>query len=167
MINKKQFLDACRHETKVITHLATKVPQGTLEWRPTPGQRSTLELMQYMTCMAEIMIVNSITGTWDHAKALAEKSQAVTPANFCAAMKAQMDRIAATLEKIDETKATTTMSELPWKEPIAQSALLMRGVYASLVAYRMQLFLYAKQSGNSAIGTMECWAGVSPQPPAP
>ena len=31
-----------------------------------------------------------------------------------------------------------------------------------LVAYRMQLFLYAKESGAADIGPAECWVGVSP-----
>ena len=143
-----------------------KDPEGTMDWRPTPGQRSTLELMQYMTCMSEIMAVNAITGNWDHAPALSEKSQKVYAGNFAAAMDAQMARVAEVLGDIDEASATSTMKELPWKEPIAVSALLMRGVYASLVAYRMQFFLYAKQSGNAEIGTVDCWAGMSGLPGA-
>jgi hypothetical protein len=34
-------------------------------------------------------------------------------------------------------------------------------VLKTLVAYRMQLFLYAKQAGNADIGPADCWAGVS------
>ena len=162
MITKAQLLDACRHETKVINHLATLLPEGALEWRPTPKQRSTLELMRYMTVMAEMMAINATTGNWDHAPALSEQSESVTLDNFAAAMEHQIERIAEVLEPIDETASMTHEMTLPWREPIAQSALLMRGVYASLVAYRMQLFLHAKQSGNGDISTMECWAGMSP-----
>lgn len=166
MISKEQLLDACRHETKVINHLATKIPDGTLDWRPTPGQRSTLELMQYMTSMSEIMAVNSITGNWDHAPALGEKSQQVNAGNFADAMNAQMDRVAKAIGDVNEATATNSMTELPWGESIALSAYIMRGVYASLVAYRMQLFLYAKESGNADLSTYDCWVGQS-APPAP
>ena len=162
MITKAQLLDACRHETKIIKHLATLLPEGALEWRPTPGQRTTLELMRYMSVMSEMMAINSTTGDWEHAPALNEQSASVNGDNFAAAMDHQMQHVAEVLESIDETAASTTEMTLPWREPIAQSALLMRGVYAGLVGYRMQLFLYAKQSGNSDISTMECWAGMSP-----
>jgi hypothetical protein len=32
------------------------------------------------------------------------------------------------------------------------------------MAYRMQLFLYAKAAGNHAIQTPNCWAGVDVKP---
>jgi hypothetical protein len=162
MITRAQLLDACRHETNVINNLATLLPDGAAEWRPTPGQRSTLELMRYMTVMSEIMATHVVTGNWDHAAALSEQSQAVTLENFAAAMDEQLARVARTLEGLDEQAATSKQAALPWGEPIAQSALLMRGIYASYVAYRMQLFLYAKQAGNSELSTMECWAGAPP-----
>lgn len=161
MITKQQLIDACRHETKIIKHLASHFPEGQYEWRPTPGQRSALELMQYMTAMAEIMAVNCVTGNWDHAADLSKKAAQVTPGTFARAMDDQMARVAEVLGDIDESAATSREMTLPWREPVAQSALLMRGVYASYVAYRMQFFLYAKQAGNSELGTADCWAGMA------
>ena len=162
MITKDQFLDGCRHETKVINHIASQLPDGAPEWRPTPEQRSTLELMRYMTVMSEMMAINIITGNWEHAPALNEQSEAVTVDNFAEAMNHQMNRVSEVAGDIDETAASTQEVMLPWGEPDAQSGMLMRGVYASLVAYRMQLFLYAKQAGNAKLSTMDCWAGMSP-----
>ena len=49
MITMQQLLDSCRHETEVIKHLATKVPADKHDWRPSEGQRSIRELMQYLT----------------------------------------------------------------------------------------------------------------------
>jgi len=161
MITKQQLLDACRHETRVIKHVATKIPEGQLDWRPTPGQRSMGELMSYVTVMAEMMAVNAVTGNWDHAPALSEESVKVTPETFAEAMDRQMNRVAEVLGDIDDNASTTKPATLPWREPVEQSALLMRGVYASFVAYRMQLFLYAKQSGAADLATADCWAGAS------
>ena len=162
MITKQQLLDACRHETKVINNLATRLPDGALEWRPTPGQRTTLELMRYMTVMSEMMAVNAVTGNWEHAPALNEQSESVTLDNFADTMNRQVERVAEVLGDIDETAATTHEAALPWGEPCEQSALLMRGVYGTYLAYRMQFFLYAKEAGDETLSSMECWAGVSP-----
>jgi len=46
MITRDQLLASMKHETRVIKHLATKVPAGQFDWRPTPKQRSTIELMR-------------------------------------------------------------------------------------------------------------------------
>ena len=148
MITKQQLLDACRDETKIIKHLATKIPDGQVDWRPTPGQRSMRELMSYLTSMAEIMAVNSVTGNWDHAAEITKTSEQVTPETFAGAMDRQLDRVTEVLGDVDEAAATTKPAHLPWREPITQSALLMRGIYASYVAYRMQRLRPAPRWGS-------------------
>jgi len=40
-IPKQQPLDCIRHETEILKHLPTKVPEGGHDYRSTPGQRST------------------------------------------------------------------------------------------------------------------------------
>ena len=118
MITKEQFLDACRHETKVIKHIATKLPEGQLDWRPTPGQRSVRELMAYLTVMAEMMAVNAVTGDWEHAPALNQQSESVTPDTFADAMDRQMARVAEVVGDIDEAAASAKPATLPWREPV-------------------------------------------------
>jgi len=49
MINKEQLLAACRHEINIIKHLAEKIPTGGAGYRFTPPQRSTTELLRYLT----------------------------------------------------------------------------------------------------------------------
>ena len=61
MITGKQLLNACRHETKVIKHLATRLPEDSMDWRPTEGQRSMLELMRYLASGPQIMAVSAVT----------------------------------------------------------------------------------------------------------
>lgn len=164
MITKEQLLDACRHETAVIKHLAGKFPADSWDWRPTPPQRSSLELMRYLTVAASIPAVKCVTGNWDHAQAMSQEAEAVTPESFAAAMDAQMARIEEEFAKIDEAAASTTPAEMPWQAPAPQSEVMMRTVYASLVAYRMAFFLWARQQGAD-ITTADCWVGVS-RPPA-
>jgi len=159
MITKQQILDDCRHETNVIKHLATKVPAGKLDWRPTPGQRSVLELMQYITAAAQMGAVYCVTGNWEHAPGLSQASQAVTADSFAGAMDRQMEAIESTLADIDETAAATEPAEMPWKETTTQSRAFLQTVSKQLTAYRMQFFLYAKQAGNADLNTFNCWVG--------
>lgn len=161
MLTKEQLLDSMRHEVKTIKHLATKVPPGTYDWRPTPAQRSTLELMKYMTHCGTIGAIHAVTDKWDHAEATQEASKSVTPENFAAAMDRQMAELEALIRPLtdaDLQRATT----MPWGSPTKVGLGLIDMGLKPLVAYRMQFFLYAKQSGNASIGPAECWVGVTP-----
>ncbi len=163
MITKEQLLQSMRHEVKVIKHLATKVPPDRLDFRPTPGQRSTLELLRYMTTMAIVPGLAAVKGDWDHAEALESESENVTLETFPDAMDRQMTALAALLERVDPDTSTTTPATLPWGTPTALGPALVDMVLKPLVAYRMQLFLYAKQSGAPSLGAANCWVGVDPR----
>mgnify|MGYP005725594825 FL=1 len=43
------IIESIEHETTVIKHLASKISSDVLDYRPTPSQRSMLELLQYLT----------------------------------------------------------------------------------------------------------------------
>ena len=96
---------------------------------------------------------------------MSEKTVGITPENFAESMDGAMARITEILGDVDEQAATTKPANMPWMEPTTQSACMLQSVLSGLIAYRMQLFLYAKQSGNADLNSMDCWAGCS-QPPA-
>jgi hypothetical protein len=49
MFSKADIIHEILLEIKIIKHLATKIPEGGLEYRPTPKQRNLLELLQYLS----------------------------------------------------------------------------------------------------------------------
>ena len=160
MITKEQLLASMRHETAIIKHLATKVPADSLDYRPSPPQRSMLELMQYMTSMSSVPTIFSVTGNWDHAETMEQTAESVTPENFADAMDRQMAIIEDAVAGVDEAAATTAPSSMPWGAPTTVSAALMDMGLKTFVAYRMQFFLYVKANGVADIGPANCWAGV-------
>ncbi len=167
MITRDQLLASMRHETKVIKHLATKAPAGKLDFRPTPKQRSTLELLQYLTMCGSIGVKAMIHGNWDHAEALEKAAESVTPQNFAAAMDAQMADLEKEIRAVPEADLLTKPASMPWGAPTVLGLSLVDCGLKPLVAYRMQLFLYAKESGAAEIGPGDCWVGVdAPKKPA-
>ncbi len=167
MLTRDQLLSSMRHETNVIKHLATKVPPGTLDWRPTPKQRSTLELMQYLTTCGVIGVKAMIHGNWDHVEAIDKAAQSVTPENFAAAMDAQMAELETDVRAVPEADLAGRAATMPWGAPTTLGLSLVDCGLKPLTAYRMQFFLYAKQSGAADIGPANCWVGVDmPKPPA-
>ena len=160
MITKTQLLDSIRHETNVIRHLATKVPEGAYDYRPTPGQRSLGELMHYMTRMSLVPTLFAVDGDWTRAEAVEDDMPEFDPARFGEEMDRQLGLIEAEFEKVDEARATTAPAAMPWGTPTTLGAGLMDMVLKTFVAYRMQLFLYVKAAGVSDIGPANCWMGV-------
>jgi hypothetical protein len=66
MYRKDDFLASLKKEAKIIRHLATTIPAGQLGYRPTPGQRSTLELLQYLSFSPLSTAIYLVSGSWDH-----------------------------------------------------------------------------------------------------
>lgn len=159
MYAKKQLLASIAHETKVIKHLATQIPAGQLEYRPTPAQRSTLELLRYLTIAAHSATRYAVEGNWEWWDELEKPANAVTPATFAKAMDRQRNAITRILKPFGDAKLAKRPSKtwggtkLPLGEALVEMAL------KPLVAYRMQLFLYAKASGAAHLTTSDCWAG--------
>jgi hypothetical protein len=160
MITREQFLASMRHEVKVITHLAGKVPRTALDWRPTPSQRSTLELLRYLTTAAIVPVRAMIDGNWDHATEREMAAAHVTPEQFPAEMERQMQEIEAAILAVPEEELLTRDATMPWGMPAKLGAALLDAGLKPLVAYRMQLFLHAKQSGAADLGPSNCWVGV-------
>lgn len=161
MFTKQDFLDSVKQEAAILKHLATVVPAGQLDYRPTPTQRSTIELMRYLTIAPLFSARYTVEGKYseDDWDAQEKKAEAITPKNFGAAMAAQAKGIEKLLAKFDDKKLQKLKGKLWDETSIPLGAALVRMVLKVLVAYRMQLFLYAKASGASHIGTSDCWQG--------
>lgn len=168
MITRDQLLASMRHEVRVIQHLATKLPPGSLEWRPTPAQRSVVELLRYLTTCGSIGVTYAASGSWERSDQLEKDAESVTLEGFHAAMDRQMDLLEEVIRGLPERDFLERDVLLPWGAPTKLGIGLIDMGLKPLTAYRMQLFLYAKHAGNHAIGPSNCWVGVDrPATPAP
>jgi hypothetical protein len=163
MLTKAQFLESVGHEVRIIKHLATKVPKGQYDYRPTPSQRSTLELLRYLSHAALSGGTFAVTGSWDHYDAFEAEAEKLQPGEFAARMDRQLAEIGKLLAPFTDADLGSRPSKTMMETTIPLGANLTGMVLKLLVAYRMQLFLYAKASGASTIGSMDCWAGVDQQ----
>ena len=64
-LTKEELLSALRGEVRLLLHLISKVEVAKLDFRPTAKQRSTLELLQYLTIMGPIHTRAIIAGAFD------------------------------------------------------------------------------------------------------
>ncbi len=166
MISKADLLASMQRECDICVHLHGKIPDGGLDFRFTEGQRTTLELLRYLSFVGIGAAAGMVTGDWDTYTALDQESASMGAEDFPDRMVQQKEKMAALLETVTDEDLATKEADLPWapKQPLGRAIVDL--ALGSLIAYRMQLFLQAKAAGNAAIGTSNCWAGVAMERPA-
>ena len=149
-----------------LLHLAGKIDRNKLDYRPTPKQRTTLELLKYLVVMGPMLVRGVKAGKFDPAVWTA----AVNDANAL-----NFDQVLGAIEKQKGTYAELigSFSDADFRGEIdlfgsgkaSRGAVIVNMVLCGCAAYRTQLFLYLKSSGREELNTMNLWAGVdAPMP---
>ena len=67
VLTKSELISSLQNEVRILLHLATKIDRAKLDYRPTAKQRSTLELMQYLSMMGPALVQVALAGAFDPA----------------------------------------------------------------------------------------------------
>ncbi len=96
VITKSELISSLQHEVNILLHLASKIDRAKLDYRPTPKQRSTLELLQYLSIMGPGLVKVAQAGKFDPAAwtALEKSAETHTFEQTVAAIAAQKDTYA-------------------------------------------------------------------------
>src|SRR5262252_3655069 len=65
VLTKEELIGSLQNEVRILLHLAGKVDRNRLDYRPTPKQRSTMELLQYLVAMGPNLIRSIRAGSFD------------------------------------------------------------------------------------------------------
>ena len=167
MITKEQFLGTVRHEIHICKHLFSKLDAGQFPYRTSEDTRSVDELLRYLTYCGIGPAESLISADWS---TVGQRAQAVagTPIEeFPALMDRQMEEIEAVFAGLSEKDLVEQLGTLPWGEKQPLGLAMVNAVLKFLTAYRMQLFLYAKQSGCTGLKTINCWLGADTREEVP
>ena len=166
VLTKAELVAMLRNEARILAHLVGKVNPDQRDYRPTPKQRSTAELVKYLSMRGPAVVAAGIAGTFDEPAWVAAEA-AATASSFAAAaamIATQGDRYVELLAPVSEEdfrKESTVFGE-----SMTLGAFLVFWVLGCAAAYRTQLFLYLKATGREELGTMNLWAGTDPPVPA-
>lgn len=164
MYTKEQIWNSFTKEFRILKHLAEKIPAGGEHHKPTEKQRTTLELLHYIAALGGGMFSIIKTGESDSFTNFYNNVKDITVANFADAIDAQE----SAMKEMYDTFTPDFLNEsfTVWGQTQTRSAFLLESL-KMITAYKMQLFLYIKASGNYAIGTSNVWAGMDmPAPQA-
>jgi hypothetical protein len=166
VLTQSEFIASLQNEVRILLHLASKVDRKALEYRPSAKQRSTLELLQYLSIMGPELIKMTKSGSFDPAAWTAAEKEASARS---------FEETLAVIEQQRQTYASLLgdMSDADFRSEIemfgqktTRGAFLVNLVLSGCAAYRTQLFLYLKACGREELNTMNLWAGMDAPAPA-
>jgi hypothetical protein len=160
VLTKSELIHSLQEEVRILLHLTSKIDRAALDYRPTPKQRSTIELLRYLSVMGPTLVEAAKTGGFDP-RLWTAAEQASKARDF--------DQTLAAIAGHAETYARllSDMSDADFRAEIdmfgsrsSRGAYIVNDVLCGCAAYRTQLFLYLKASGREELGTTNLWGGV-------
>jgi hypothetical protein len=164
VLTKDELIKSLNSEVRILMHLAGKVEPSKLDYRATPTQRSTLELLQYMAIMGPTQLAVIEGGVFNRASL----SAAWRPAEE-AAKEMDFDQALSAIQKQsgEYKRILGAWSDADFRAEVdmfgtktTRGALLVSMVLGGFAAYRTQLFCYLKSCGRDELNTMNLWAGM-------
>jgi hypothetical protein len=161
VLSKSELIAALQNEVRILVHLAGKVDRSKLDYRPTPKQRSTLELVRYLSMMGPTIIRYTLAEKpgmeiWTKAD---EASKERSFDEAVAAIAEQRDLYAKLLGDLPEAAFRAEVTDFDGTKK-SRGAFIVSLVLCGCAAYRTQLFLYLKASGREDLNSSNLWSGV-------
>jgi hypothetical protein len=165
VLTKSELIASLQNEARILLHLARKVDRSALDYRPTPGQRSTGELVRYLSMMGPTVVRYGLADSpdlaiWTDAEQAAEARDLDASV---AEIATHEDVYAALLDNVTDESLRSSMIDFDGKTS-SRGAFLVNLAVAGCAAYRTQLFLYLKASGQASLNSMNLWSGVDAMP---
>lgn len=162
MLSKAQFLGSVEQEINICKHLHGKLQDSHFEYRPAENMRSTLELLHYLCGCGFVPGQAVVNDDWEATSGYFERLKSISAAEVPEYLDRQLTDIKTLLDGLSEEDLRDRQVKLPWGPKMALGQALVELTLKFLVAYRMQLYIYAKQAGLGELNTHNCWLGVDP-----
>ena len=164
VLTKAELIGSLQNEIRILLHLCSKIDRAKLDYRPTPKQRSTVELLRYLSVMGPLLVKAAKTGAFDPNEWKAAQD-AAAGMDFDQLL-AHIGSVAAQYPAVmnDMTDADFRGEITLFGRTATRGLFIVNTVLCGYAAYRTQLFNYLKACGREELNTMNLWAGVDPQP---
>ena len=149
VLTKSELIASLQKEVRILLHLVTKIDTAVLYYRPTPQQRSTIELLTYLTNMGPTLVRYAKGHTLDAAamSAAIEKANLRSFDETVTALAAHSDLYVQLLADMSDDDFRAEITGIDGR-PTTRRHFMVNHVIGQCAAYRMQLFLYLKACGR-------------------
>jgi hypothetical protein len=166
VLSTDELVGLFAHEVNVLRHLITKLDATSVDYRPTAGQRSSIELVRYLVVQGPLLVSAVKAGAFDREAWGAKQAEAA--ATDLAGLDAMLDAQPAWFAEQVGSMTDDDMRGVIqlFGPPATRGAHLVSMVLANYVAYRTQLFCYLKSCGLTELTTANLWRGMDAPPKA-
>jgi hypothetical protein len=166
VLTKPELVTALQKEVRILLHLAGKLQGEQVDYRPTPKQRSALELLRYLSFMGPVLVSAAKNGAFDGAMwksevEAAEKRNLQETVALIETLPAKYEQLLASMSDADFRAEMTGFDG----SKLSGGAFIVSLVLGGHAAYRTQLFCYLKSCGHEQLGTTNLWRGVDAMAP--
>jgi hypothetical protein len=167
ILSTSELIASMQSEVRILLHLASKLDADSVDYRPSPGQRSSLELLRYLSFMGPTIVRFALASPPDFTIWLQaeQASRGLTFDEAVARIGEHPAEYAALLGAVPEEKFREPFTDFA-KRRTTVGAFIVSLVLCGHAAYRTQLFLYLKSCGQTSLSTVNLWAGVDAAPAA-
>lgn len=160
VLTKQELVDCLQKEVRILVHLCGKIRPEMLDYRPTPKQRSTIELLRYLTFMGPVLVKSIKAGSFlvDEWNAAESKAANMAFEEVVKELEGQADFYATAIAAFTDEELRTEVSL--FGHSAIRGPALVDIVVCGHAAYRTQLFCYLKACGREELNTMNLWVGV-------
>jgi len=166
VLTKSELLTALQNESRILMHLIGKIDRSAIDYRPSEKQRSTLDLLRYLSIMGPTLV--RMANNQADVETWKAETEAANARNF--------DQTVAVIAEQKQTYETLLggMSDETLRAEIdnfdgsktSRGVFIVKYVLQGHSAYRTQLFLYLKSCGREELNTRNLWGGVDAVPAA-
>ncbi len=165
VLTKQELAGALKKEVGILLHLAGKLDREHIDYRPTATQRSSLELLRYLSVMGPALVATAKDGAfnrdaWVAEIAAADKRDFDETLKVIASQPEQYERLLADMPEADFRTEMTGFDG----SKLSKGAFIVALVLGGYAAYRTQLFCYLKACGREELGTVNLWRGADAVP---
>ena len=165
VLTKQELAGALKKEVGILLHLAGKIDREHIDYRPTAKQRSSLELLRYLSVMGPALVATAKDGAfnrdaWVAEIAAADKRDFDETLKVIASQPEQYERLLADMSEADFRTEMTGFDG----SKLSKGAFIVALVLGGYAAYRTQLFCYLKACGREELGTVNLWRGADAVP---
>lgn len=163
-LSKADLIASLQNEVRILVHLCSKVEPTMLDFRPTPKQRSTIELLRYLTVMGPMIVPSVKAGAFarDTFQAGIAASAELGFAAVVKSLETQSAFYAEAVGAFTEQDFAEQVDLFGSGQKMSRALWLINFVVCGHAAYRSQLFDNLKACGREELGTMNLWMGIDP-----
>jgi len=160
VLTKSELISSLQNEVRILVHLVGKVQPEMVDYRPTPKQRSTIELLRYLTVMGPALVPSIKSGAFQQ-DFFTTQTQKAAAMDFAALTKSLEGQAAFYADAVGAFSDEELRGEIEmFGSKATRGQLLVNLVLCGHAAYRTQLFCYLKSCGREELNTMNLWGGV-------